>query len=162
MMRYGSLDGPQLKRKPLIWNDLSSFGATSMSLFSVFDSFHSSWLWMKQRVNDRKRAYSTVIKLIFEGWSEGRTSLSFMRRELPRTRQRGLGTAQRLRGFSFPCHSRSLTLCFIVCCFVGLWDCFAYAAFASASRSTLEPIAQMNPTSSRATAVSTFPGCLLL
>ena len=25
---------------------------------------------MKQRVNDRKRAYSTVIKLIFEGWSE--------------------------------------------------------------------------------------------
>ena len=42
------------------------------------------------------------------------TSQSFIRRELPRTRQRGLGTAQRLRGFSFPCRSRSLTLCFIV------------------------------------------------
>ena len=44
--------------------------------------------------SERLRAsLSTVIKLISEDWSRGRTSQSFMRRELPRTRHRGLVAA---------------------------------------------------------------------
>src|SRR5664280_3814637 len=147
-------DGHQadMERPVKSWRDV-------IFTFLLFDSL-LSFLTLDETESERPKA-SLVDghQADIRGLARRRTSLSFMRRELPRTRQRGLVTAQRLRGFSFPCHSRSLTLCFIVG--VAGCDWFAYAAFARASCSTLEPIAQMNPTSSRATAVKTFPGCLL-
>ena len=44
MMRSGQLDGPQLKRKPLIWNDPSSLIPTLMSLFFFVRWLGSVWV----------------------------------------------------------------------------------------------------------------------
>lgn len=113
-------------------------------------------LGVDETESERSRtSLSTVIKLIFEGWLPH--CLSFVGSCL------GLGNAGWLphnafEGSPFRAilgRSRSVSSWMVLG-----GEAYFYAARARASRSTLWPIAQMNPTNSLATAVVTLPGSL--
>jgi hypothetical protein len=133
----------------LIWNDLSSRVAPPLGFFFMCFSPSNSGSRRSQESSSAKRR---LITLIFEG---RRSRLMLMiRRELPRTR---------LVGRNHITESRALLSVAARLLTAPARSSVPHAAARSSHwRSAAQPIAQMKPTSSRASAVITLPAGFVL